>query len=75
MSDEEHIEENDGRESIHLEQFLKIQGFADTGGQAKIMIQSGQVEVNGHTETRRKRQLFHGDRVVAFGREVPVEFD
>ncbi|MBR3347333.1 MAG: RNA-binding S4 domain-containing protein, partial [Solobacterium sp.] len=37
-------------EYIRLEQFLKLCGLADTGGQAKLMIQEGQVEVNGETE-------------------------
>lgn len=62
------------RESIHLEQFLKIQELASSGGHAKILIQSGQVQVNGHVETRRKRQLFHGDWVQLGDQRVPVEF-
>jgi ribosome-associated protein len=49
--------------SIRLDQFLKIQGVADTGGQAKVLIQSGQVRVNDEVDTRRGRQLLPGDRV------------
>lgn len=62
-------------ESIHLEQFLKVQGMVGTGGQAKILIQSGQVLVNGQVETRRKRQLVQGDKVTCENRTVPVHFD
>lgn len=62
-------------ESIHLEQFLKIQGLVGTGGQAKILIQSGQVLVNGTVETRRKRQLFEGDKVTVNQQTLLVAFD
>ncbi len=49
--------------TITLSQFLKFIGVADTGGQAKMMIQSGKVLVNGTVDTRRGRQLVTGDRV------------
>lgn len=49
--------------TITLSQFLKFVGIADTGGQAKMMIQSGEVLVNGTVDTRRGRQLVTGDRV------------
>lgn len=49
--------------TIHLEQFLKLQGISGTGGNAKMLIQSGDVRVNRVVETRRKRQLVSGDKV------------
>jgi ribosome-associated protein len=56
---------------------LKIQGLANTGGQAKVMIQDGMVAVNGDTETRRGRKLRSGDVVAVVGSEqaVQVQFD
>lgn len=45
------------REAICLDQFLKLAGIAGTGGQAKVLIQSGEVKVNGILETRRRRKL------------------
>ena len=48
---------------IKLDQFLKWQGIAQTGGEAKLMIQEGEVAVNGAIETRRGRKLVSGDRV------------
>jgi len=48
---------------IKLDQFLKIVGVAETGGQAKLIIQEGQVRVNDALETRRGRKLVPGDRV------------
>ncbi len=52
--------------TLPLNQFLKLSGIADTGGQAKLLIQSGEIQVNGEVETRRRRKLVVGD-VVEFG--------
>ncbi|BAC88166.1 RNA-binding S4 domain-containing protein [Gloeobacter violaceus] len=51
------------RTFIKLDQFLKLVGAAQTGGQAKILIQEGEVLVNGAVETRRGRKLLAGDQV------------
>ncbi|MDP2859865.1 MAG: RNA-binding S4 domain-containing protein [Bacillota bacterium] len=50
-------------ESINLDALLKWSGAALTGGAAKHVIRSGQVEVNGRPETRRSRKILPGDRV------------
>jgi ribosome-associated protein YbcJ (S4-like RNA binding protein) len=42
---------------------LELSGITDTGGQAKLLIQSGEVKVNGEPETRRRRKLVVGDVV------------
>jgi ribosome-associated protein len=61
------------RSTIQLAQFLKIQGLVSTGGEAKLLIQRGDVRVNGAIETRRARQLQSGDQVELGGcsRVVP----
>lgn len=51
-----------------LGQALKIWGVAGTGGEAKVLIQFGEVLVNGEVETRRGRKLQEGD-VVEVGDE------
>lgn len=51
-------------DSIRLGQFLKYAGLIDSGADAKAMIADGSVLVNGDVETRRGRQLRHGDTVV-----------
>ncbi len=56
-------------ETIQLDQFLKLIGAVGTGGQAKLMIQGGEVTVNGEVETRRRRKLRVGD-LVALGDET-----
>jgi len=57
---------------IRLDQFLKFTGLAETGGHAKLLIQAGEVAVNGAVETRRRRKLFAGDVVTLEGNEVFV---
>lgn len=58
---------------IKLDQFLKWVGVAATGGEAKLMIQEGQVRVNGEIETRRSRKLVSGDSVIIQGETYRVE--
>ena len=48
---------------IKLDQFLKLVQVTASGGQAKLLIQSGQVYVNGELELRRGRKLVDGDQV------------
>ena len=48
---------------MKLDQFLKWLGLVETGGQAKHLVVSGQVCVNGLIETRRGRKLVEGDRI------------
>ncbi|GAA3921832.1 RNA-binding S4 domain-containing protein [Amorphoplanes auranticolor] len=57
---------------IRLGQFLKLADLIDTGGEAKILIASGDVTVNGEVDTRRGRQLRPGDVVVVRGRSARV---
>ena len=60
---------------IKLDQFLKWQGIAQTGGEAKIIIQDGGVMVNDSLETRRGRKLRTGDLVTVDGRKYRVELN
>ena len=59
--------------TIKLDQFLKFKGVASTGGQAKLLIQSGDVEVNNAMEIRRGRKLHAGDTVTVMGETFVVE--
>lgn len=51
---------------IKLDQFLKFKNLVGSGGEAKVLIQDGQVQVNDAIETRRGRKLVPGD-VVSLG--------
>lgn len=64
----------DAEPTIHLDQFLKAHGLVGTGGQAKMVIQGGEVLLNGQVETRRRKQLREGDLVEFEGEEYRVEF-
>lgn len=46
---------------IQLDQFLKWANIVNSGGEAKILIQSEQVLVNGKIETRRSVKIKPGD--------------
>lgn len=47
---------------IRLQDLLKLSGAVDTGGQAKFIIQNGEVRVNGEICTMRGKKLRSGDK-------------
>ncbi len=53
---------------ITLGQALKAANVVGTGGEAKVLIQTGEVRVNGKIETRRGLKLQGGD-VIEVGDE------
>jgi ribosome-associated protein len=56
-----------------LGQALKSAGVAGTGGEAKVLIQYGEVRVNGETETRRGHKLQSGDVIEVGDEETGTE--
>ena len=46
---------------IKLEQFLKLASLTGSGGEAKVLIQNGQVSVNDEICTMRGKKLFGGE--------------
>ena len=57
---------------IKLDAMLKFAGLVETGGEAKLLIQQGQVQVNGEVCTMRGKKLRGGDTVILAGRTVAV---
>lgn len=57
---------------IKLDQFLKLTGSASTGGQGKILIQEGEVLVNGQVVYERGKKLRRGDRVSFLGEDFTI---
>jgi ribosome-associated protein len=55
------------RGQIALGAFVKLSGAALTGGEAKVLVQSGLVRVNGDVETRRGHAVRPGDVVEVEG--------
>ena len=60
-------------EFIRLDSLLKLSGLVDTGGQAKVMIQNGDISVNGEACLMRGKKLRPGDIVACTGKEFQVE--
>ena len=59
-------------EFIRLDSLLKLTGLVDTGGQGKLLIQQGEVQVNGEVCSQRGKKLYPGDRVQLGGRSFQV---
>lgn len=59
-------------EYIKLGQALKAAGLVSSGLEAKIVIQDGEVFVNGEIETRRGKKLFGGETVSFDGQEIQI---
>jgi len=50
-------------EYIQLQDLMKLANMVSSGGQAKVLIQGGEVKVNGETCLQRGRKLRPGDTV------------
>jgi ribosome-associated protein len=59
-------------EVIRLGELLKLAGVVGTGGEAKVLLASEEVRVNGEPESRRGRQLRAGDEVLVGGEVLRV---
>jgi ribosome-associated protein len=56
------------KEPVELYKILKFEGMTSSGGEAKLVIEQGQVMVNGSVETRKRKKIVSGD-IVEFGEE------
>ena len=59
-------------EFIKLDSLLKFAGMVETGGEAKVLIQAGQVKLNGEVCTMRGKKCVPGDEIELDGRTVAV---
>ena len=59
-------------EYITLQELLKLTGAVDTGGEAKIRVQNGEVLLNGETCVQRGKKLRPGDLVTFHGKSYAV---
>ncbi len=57
---------------IKLGQVMKLAGMVDSGVDAKMVIQDGEVLVNGEVDTRRGRKIVPGDVISFRGQEIEV---
>lgn len=61
-------------EYIKLQDLLKLENLTASGGEAKLLIQDGQVSVNGEICTQRGKKLRPGDVVGFRGKEYGVGY-
>ncbi len=60
-------------EYIRLDALLTLADAGSSGGEAKLMIQAGDVSVNGEVCTQRGRKLRPGDTAELPGTEILVQ--
>ena len=62
-------------EFIKLQDLLKFANMVGTGGEAKIIIQEGEVKVNGEVCTMRGKKIRPGDIVELDGQQLTVSYE
>ena len=62
-------------EFIKLQDLLKFANLVSTGGEAKIIIQEGDVKVNGEVCTMRGKKIRPGDIVELDGQQLTVSYE
>ena len=60
-------------EYIKLGQAMKLAGMVGSGVEAKVVIQDGQVLVNGEVELQRGKKLHPGDIISFNGEEAQLQ--
>jgi len=62
----------EGLPYIELIRLLKAMRIAESGGQAKMMVDDGIVRVNGEVEYRKRKKLHSGDVVEIFDETIHI---
>ncbi len=60
------------REPVELFKILKFENLASSGGEAKAMIENGQVLVNGLVETQKRKKIVSGDIIEVMNTEYKI---
>ena len=60
---------------ITLGQFLKLENYVNSGGEAKHLIHTFEIFVNGEQESRHGRKLYQGDVVIINGDHYTLTAD
>ena len=60
-------------EYLELVKLLKLLGIAETGGHAKILVEEGEVLLNGKQESRKRAKLRSGDQVEVLGKTIQIK--
>jgi ribosome-associated protein len=60
-------------EYIELIKLLKLLRIAESGGHAKIIVEDGDVFLNGNQEFRKRAKLRTGDKIEVYGEEILIK--
>ena len=60
-------------EYIELVKLLKLLRIAESGGHAKILVEEGEVYLNGKQEFRKRAKLRDGDQVEVLGEKITIQ--
>ncbi|MDP2140008.1 MAG: RNA-binding S4 domain-containing protein [Gammaproteobacteria bacterium] len=63
------------KEPVELYKILKFEGIADSGGEAKAMIDAGLVMVNGQVEMRKRNKIVSGTIIEVAGHQFKIVFE
>jgi ribosome-associated protein len=63
----------EGHEFIELNKLLKLLKMVESGGEANVRIENGEVKVNGAVETRKRNKLRPGDVVLFQDSSVKIK--
>ena len=61
-------------EPVELYKILKFEGMTASGGEAKLVIEQGQVCVNGKIETRKRKKIVSGDIIEFASEKVSIKY-
>ena len=67
------IEFNLTSEYIELIKLLKLMQIAESGGQAKLMVENGEVLLNGQLENRKRAKIRKNDVLEVFDLQIIIQ--
>ena len=63
----------EGSEYIELIKLLKVTNICGSGGEAKHVVNEGEVKLNGEIESRKRAKIRTGDKVEVFNEIIEIE--
>ncbi len=63
----------EGSEYIELIKLLKVTNICGSGGEAKHLVDEGEVKLNGEIESRKRANVRTGDKVEVFNEIIEIE--
>ncbi len=63
----------EGSDYIELIKLLKVTNICGSGGEAKHLVDEGEVKLNGELESRKRAKLRIGDKIEVFNEIIIIE--